>query len=114
MPEYVRVIGVGDLPPGKGHVTEVNGREIAIFIDISINNGYIWHHAQGSSEASMQDHRSRWERLMRRMERRSVVPNSWMSFGVLLDKSCLALVQTNSSGLSCGAYPGKRWTRSLF
>ena len=31
MPEYVRVIGVGDLPPGKGHVTEVNGREIAIF-----------------------------------------------------------------------------------
>lgn len=85
-----------------------------VIIDISINNGYIWHHAQGSSEASMQDHRSRWERLMRRMERRSVVPNSWMSFGVLLDKSCLALVQTNSSGLSCGAYPGKRWTRSLF
>jgi hypothetical protein len=31
MPEYVRVIGVGDLPPGKGQVAEVNGREIAIF-----------------------------------------------------------------------------------
>lgn len=87
---------------------------LPLLIDISINNGYIWHHVQGSSEASMQDHRSRWELLMRRMERRSVVPNSWMSFGVLLDKSCLALVQTNSSGLSCGAYPGKRWTRSLF
>ena len=27
MPEYVRVIGVGDLPPGKGQVAEVNGRE---------------------------------------------------------------------------------------
>ena len=31
MPEYVRVIGVGDLSPGKGQVAEVNGREIAIF-----------------------------------------------------------------------------------
>lgn len=31
MPEYIRVIGVGDLPPGKGQVAEVNGREIAIF-----------------------------------------------------------------------------------
>jgi len=31
MPEYVRVIGVGDLPPGKGQVAEVNGLEIAIF-----------------------------------------------------------------------------------
>ena len=31
MPNSVRVMGVGDLPPGKGHVTGVNGREIAIF-----------------------------------------------------------------------------------
>ena len=31
MPEYVRVIGVRDLSPGKGQVAEVNGREIAIF-----------------------------------------------------------------------------------
>ncbi len=31
MPEYVRVIGVGELPPGKGQVAEANGREIAIF-----------------------------------------------------------------------------------
>ena len=42
-----------------------------------------------------------------------VMPNAWMSVGVLVDKSCWALVQTNSSGLSCGAYPGKRWTRCL-
>ena len=31
MAEYIRVIGIGDLPPGKGQVAEVNGREIAIF-----------------------------------------------------------------------------------
>ena len=31
MSELLRVIGVGDLPPGKRHVAEVNGREIAIY-----------------------------------------------------------------------------------
>ncbi len=31
MADYIRVIGVKDIPPGIGHVTEVNGQTIAIF-----------------------------------------------------------------------------------
>ncbi|TKS61804.1 MAG: non-heme iron oxygenase ferredoxin subunit [Nitrospira sp.] len=31
MADYIRVIEVGDIPPGSGHVTEVNGHCIAIF-----------------------------------------------------------------------------------
>ena len=31
MADYIRVIEVGDIPPGRGHVTEVNGHSIAIF-----------------------------------------------------------------------------------
>jgi len=31
MADYIRVIGVKDIAPGSGHVTEVNGQSIAIF-----------------------------------------------------------------------------------
>lgn len=31
MAEYVRVAGVRDVPTGRGHVAEVNGRAIAVF-----------------------------------------------------------------------------------
>ena len=31
MADYIRVIGVKDIPPGSGHVTEVNGQSIATF-----------------------------------------------------------------------------------
>jgi nitrite reductase (NADH) small subunit len=31
MGEYIRVVGVADIPPGSGHVAEVSGRCIAIF-----------------------------------------------------------------------------------
>ena len=31
MTDYIRVIGAKDIPPGSGHVTEVNGHSIAIF-----------------------------------------------------------------------------------
>lgn len=31
MGEYTRVVGVREVPPGRGHVAQVNGRSIAIF-----------------------------------------------------------------------------------
>ena len=31
MAEYIRIVGVGDIPPDKGIVTEVNEHRIAIF-----------------------------------------------------------------------------------
>lgn len=31
MAEYVRVVGTADIPPGSGHIAEVNGQAIAIF-----------------------------------------------------------------------------------
>ena len=31
MTDYIRVIGVKDIAPGSGHVTEINGQSIAIF-----------------------------------------------------------------------------------
>ena len=31
MTDYIRVIGVKDIAPGSGHVTEMNGQSIAIF-----------------------------------------------------------------------------------
>ena len=58
---------------------------------------------QGSSDASMQDHNNRWDPLIRWIEQRKSFPRSSASLGALLDKSFLALVHTNSSGLSCGA-----------
>jgi nitrite reductase/ring-hydroxylating ferredoxin subunit len=33
MGEYIRVVGVADIPPGSGRVAEVSGRSIAIFND---------------------------------------------------------------------------------
>ncbi len=31
MAEYVRIVTVSDVPPGSAHVTDINGRSIAIF-----------------------------------------------------------------------------------
>ena len=56
MSEYLRVIGVGDLPPGKGHVAEVKGREIAIFnVD-----GIFFAVATGADHSARENSKVKW------------------------------------------------------